>query len=256
MAVQDDLAGALSAIAAATNTLNTIGAQATGAISAVTKAYNDRIASLRTLFYVNAITGSDAAAGTSAAPLRSISEAVRRTPYGGFCRVELRSAYTFTFAENLTLDKVDLTVIGDGVTRFPVTFERRVKDNITPAVREAAAIKFLRGGCINFCFIELVAPALDSFSQYQDYGSGCLFTSVQLAYGVSSISFLLCNINLPTTPFGSLLQSLTQVSFIVEQCTLNGPVTSLNGRVVFGRTDSAGVAASTVSGLMTNLVTV
>ena len=53
-------------------------------------------------FYVNQLTGDDTAAGTAAAPLKTIEKAISNTPFGGVVSVYLQTDYQML--ANITLD--------------------------------------------------------------------------------------------------------------------------------------------------------
>jgi len=77
--------------------LVTVGRRLTDEVAGKMKSIDDRVAeALRVapemvrVYVLDAVAGDDKAAGTSAAPLKTLAEAVKRTPMGGFLDVRLR----------------------------------------------------------------------------------------------------------------------------------------------------------------------
>lgn len=89
-----DLVSATNSLIAAFNTKKAgIDAAVAAAIAAVPTNYKS--------YYVNALSGSDNAEGTAAAPLKTIDKAVGNTPVGGVCLVYLQADYQLTGVVNV-----------------------------------------------------------------------------------------------------------------------------------------------------------
>ncbi|GEA17730.1 hypothetical protein [Moorella sp. E306M] len=65
-------------------------------------------------YYVNQTTGSDTNNGDSSAPLKTLQEAINRTPIGGTCRIVLQSNYTMDSLLNILFKRV----IIDGLSSY------------------------------------------------------------------------------------------------------------------------------------------
>ena len=89
-----DLVSATNSLIAAFNTkkagIDAAVAAAIAAVPANSKSY-----------YINALTGDDSAAGTAAAPLKTLDKAVSNTPVGGVCMAYLQADYQLTGVINV-----------------------------------------------------------------------------------------------------------------------------------------------------------
>ena len=254
MAVQDDLAAALSAIAAATNSLNTIGAQATDAINRVTAAYTARLATLRASYYVNQITGSDANPGTPTAPLRSIQAAIDKVPLGGHCSVLLQSDFTTT--DYIVIRNKFVYIGSADAGRRVFTPGLGIDNSFSPASRILYGFRFSGMATLSLYGVRVIIPAIDGYSSYSNRQSADLFLPISGGeVGPFSAAIIACDLSLPLSPFGALVPD-QNFALHMSDLALTGASQSLNGKVVRNVTNASGTAANTLPYLLTNLATV
>ena len=89
-----DLVSATNSLVSTFNSKNTaINASVAAAIAAIPSNSKN--------YYINALTGDDTAAGTSAAPLKTLDKALSTTPVGGTCVAYLQTDYVMSASLNV-----------------------------------------------------------------------------------------------------------------------------------------------------------
>lgn len=255
MAVQDDIAAALAAIAGAKDALSSIAGQATGAIAQVTAAYNQRLSSLVGSYVVNQATGSDSNVGSSASPLRSIEAAIAKVPRGGLVEIAMQTDYTIEAPITIG-DRRVLIYSVTGVQRS-INFSVTQDMSVTPGSRVCNGFRLDGSSALSILNMRVIVPPIGAYAGLLDRLSAALFRQVsQYGLAAQSVCLLSCAIEIPAAPFGPIVQGDWPLTLAVIECSLPGAVTSLNGRLVGGYVNTSGVPANTVPSITTNLATI
>lgn len=184
------------------------------------------------VYYVHQGSGADNAIGTQAAPLRSIKEAIRRTPAAGTAIVYLLSDYRFT--ESTPTNGVVVDIRGDRAAVQPKLTFAWVPSTIEPGkIRGMSGLDPLYDGRFRLtqCTIELPADPVEAFEVM--HLRGFLTGSQAETPAFVSAKFTRCTFQLEAnstlaTIFGDST-SLISVRFV--SCTLP---TAMKGRVQSG----------------------
>lgn len=249
MSLQDDLALALARIGVAIDKLDNVDAKTTAAIAQVVATYQARLSTLVTTFYISG-GGSDAALGTTpATPLRTLAEASRRTPVGGFCRSLLQTAIEIT--EDVELLNKHMVVGTADSTQRTLLFNRRAT-NTVPSYRSVAGFFFMGRSSLvlNNLFIAMPELSAEYNNTTPNYAASP-FRPQGGDHGVmQSLTFNGCTIAFPNTLFSPLTAS---INFLYANgCVISG---SPNGKWVDGYGASAGTSPANLP-LITNLATI
>jgi len=226
-------------------------------IAAIGAAYQTHLATLSTTFYVDQVNGLDTQAGTVNAPLKSLGKALALTPRGGICVALLKSDYTL--ADVTLVDGRLLAIVSDSVVKRNIYFSRLLDATTTPNNRYPACFKMSNDARIAFVGVTLNMPVLDgSWTAITLSGTyrGLISPGGYFGYEEFGVAVSLCDVNIPTTPFCPLIMNSSGVHVHWFSNTLTGDVTSINGRLFEGQTNTAGVASNTLSWLQTGLATV
>ncbi len=227
-----------------------VNAAAQAQIAAIGAAYQDRLGTLKTSFFVDQVNGLDTNAGTLASPFKSIGKALEQTPFGGYCEVALKADYHL--AEPLTIDGRRLFIFSSG-TKKRLTFARLLDQSIQPNYRYPASFSLLNRGAVVLSGLTVVYPDLTGYSSYPAARWGL----VRAAYDeCAEVSVMYCDIEAPADVYAQLLPSNTLAALYWTANTMTGARTSPNGLISQSATGTAGAAAASVPGLLTNLATI
>ncbi len=225
-------------------------------INALGAAWEQRQAAMYARHYVHQQVGDDSADGTDDAPLRSIDEAIRRTPEGGICDVRLLADYHFA-APTPTGQRYVLVQSADTV-RHQVTLERISEQLSAYAARYTGGLRMSRCGSVEYRGLTLVVPALDgtwpnytlvnSYAGHAQCGhSGeSMLAMVRLAY---------CDVVIPSAAFCPLIGRGGH-AVALEAASLVATDQPLIGNLVGGAADPVGTDPTTLPWLITNLTQV
>ena len=213
-------------------------------------AWDARLASLEAIYHVHQTAGSDVNQGLAASPLQSVQQAIDRTPRGGAVTVYFQSAYNFSAIVDLKGRHVRL--MSDGTERRALTFDRSYALD-TSQQRILQSFRSPSGSSLAIGTLRVVMPDGAPYAANPDWGNAAL---VKAPYPncIVNLSLINSDIDLPATPFGPLVNPGAANILAVVNCTAVGQ--PLNGRVIGGQTAGAGVAASSMPNLLTNLATV
>jgi hypothetical protein len=217
-----------------------------------------RQASMAPTFHVTT-GGNDAHAGTAAAPLRSVREALSRTPVGGTCLVMLPGDYVLgaPHAGEFSTPISNKRLILSGPSSFGTPRPRLSFAPVAGSLRarhhlglHGAAMVWIRG-------LTLEIPACPAATPAATYG-GAIFETGTDAHGITdraTIQISYCDIDWPVDQTGALiLHSHTPLTLIWVSNVMIGAVTDHRGRLISGRTTAT--ASATLPWLTTNLAEV
>ena len=237
---------------------NQVNAAAQAKIAAMGAAYQGHIAGLAVTAYVDQVNGLDTNSGAIGSPFRTIDKALALTPRGGLCTVILKSAYTLS--AHVIIDGKDLVLQSDSAVRRALTFERLLDTSTTPAYRYAASLQLVNGGGITIHGLTINVPVVDgNWVNYVAAGvpGGLISAMGWMTFGGYKVSLASCDVNIPASPFCAVVQGgIGITSLNVHSLSYTGAITSPNGRLWGGQTNTAGVATNTLSSLATNLTTI
>jgi hypothetical protein len=224
-------------------------------IALVGNEYQTRIATLVTDVFVAGTNGLDTNPGTLASPVKTIQRALAMTPRGGRCRVLLKE--NIIVAAPIFISGRDLNITSDSSVRHTISFTRELVTAVTPNLRQISGFR-LDGICsVNFSGVGVILSELDgTWPGFSDTGFSALIGwSSSSTISLTQITMLNCDLNIPATPFGALLDgSSVPFMLLLSAITFVGAATSLNGKVIRGITAVGGTAAS--KNILTNLATV
>lgn len=229
---------------------------ATSQINAIGNAYQARLATLTTTAYIDQALGSDTAAGTLAAPYKSIEKALAMTPRGGRCIAVLKGDYVIS-AASIAVNGIDLLIQSDSSVKRNLYFERYLITSTTPNYRAIYGFKLGGGAKLTLSGLTVNFPAVDgSWGTYSAANSHMIGAKDSTDWLPLTVSLISCNLNIPATPFCSILEGSNLIDMLGYGNTLTGAVTSLLGRLFADQTNTAGVAANTLPWLRTNFTNV
>jgi hypothetical protein len=256
--LEDQIAGLALQTAALLPLPQQIAAQASAGVAAVQAAWTARIASMNTEFVVDAANGLDTNPGTTAAPLRTLREALARTPFGGRCVALLAAPYALDAsnggADGLTLiDRRTLIIRSTTNVRHPVTFTPRASPG-DPLLRSIHGFSLQDRASLAFSGVRFVMPSATGWSNLTTIGWTASPIHARPVHRGAAVfvAFEDCDIELPADPYAAIIGA-SAVQLNVQNATLAGPLTSLNGRWLFGTTATAGTQTNTLPGVVSTL---
>lgn len=209
-----------------------------------------RQAQMGVTFWVDPAAGLDTAAGTEAAPLRTVTQALARTPVGGRCEVRLTGP--LEVAGQIRIDRRDLLVRSSSSTRHAVTFGRTAAGG----ARSTGHFYLMGRATFTAMLVRIVQPALAGFEGTTlDADAACIRAAVvpsDGATGRAGVSLGAVDVELPATAFAPLMGG-TPLSLAWWNNTLVGAVSSVRGRLHELATSVSGTATATLPWLHTNL---
>ncbi len=220
--------------------------------------WDQHVNNMHTYMHVHQQNGDDAAAGTAQAPLKSIDEALRRTPPGGVCDCILHSGYHFS--EPLPVSQTFLAMSSAGTIRYPVTVERLTREWEGVQKRYSAGIELRYRGAVMMMGLTVTVPPLDGNWGTLDpipYLQGFIQTGQANRLGGQLASLVYCDIAIPAAPFCAVVgNDVTRrpIELYVQSCVATDQ--PLEGNLLSSATDTNGTATSGLPWLQTNLVTV
>jgi len=230
---------------------------ATARINALGDYWQQRQSSMRSVSYVHQTIGDDAGGGTEDEPIKSIEEALRRTPVGGVCEVRLMSAYHFV--DVTEIGERELIIKSSSTIRHAITLERLRGAYTDPNGRRTGGPRLGFDSSVTYMGVTLVVPPLDGgWGDYQLYPQYSGFAqpgwSAQALLG--RVRITLCDLSIPTNPYCPIV-GFEGWRILALQC--NSLVLTDQpyvGNLVAGATDPAGTATASLPWLLTNLTTV
>lgn len=233
----------------ATNALLAIYNAKNASIEARVAAAIAAVPSMSKTFYINQLTGDDTAAGTAAAPLKTLQKALSNTPNGGQTIVYLQADYDL--ASNLAVDGRLLHIDTDtaGVKR-----KLKCKYYVTPdglATWLGGFVSYY-GGIVMLSGVTLDLPSPAGLAPVPGGLKNAVFMSNSgggsplLIVKLSS-----CDVVAAADWVGSLVAaSASAISFEVHNSTFPA---GFGGRYVYGI--ASGTNPATLSNILTNLAT-
>ena len=220
--------------------------------------WDQRVRRMMTVAYVHQQSGDDGAEGTEAAPLRSVEEALRRTPPGGVCVVKMMADYHF--ADVVPVEQTFLQLISDSSVRHAITLERKtIQWNGVPhRITAGCRLKF-RGG-LHVSGLNVVMPVLDgNWGTFDPVPFFCGVAQIGMSIhaGGQTVMFTYCDITIPTSLFCPVIGNGTDnrpLELYVQSCVATDQ--PLEGHLLSSATDPAGTATSSLPWLLTNLTNV
>jgi len=228
--------------------------QAQSRITQIGNFFDARVNTLMYTAYIDQVSGSDANDGNPDTPLKTIGEALSRTPLGGMCIARLKGDYHVD--ETLTVEQRYLRIWSDGSVRHKVTFERKSQliVNTTYRILENFA---LINAQIEFVTLTLEMPAADgTWGNLPEYVAYNGFASIRssAAWGANVINISYCDIDIPANKFTSLIGGGNCLMLNVAAVTMLDQ--ALNGNLFYNLTSGSGTDSNTVPWLNTNLTTI
>jgi len=216
-----------------------------------------RVQQMRTVTYVHQQSGDDDADGTESAPIRSVEEALRRTPPGGVCEVRLLGGYHF--AGVVTVSQTYLVMTSASSVRHAITLERLTYQAFGTTKRKTGGPLLTRRAAVRYTGVTLIVPVLDgTWGSYEIRHSHSGFAQLgdSVDAGGALVSITECDIRIPQTPYCAVVGNdyRMPVELYVTGCVATDQ--PLTGRLLSGATDPSGTAAASLPWLVTNLTTV
>ena len=213
--------------------------------------YQQRLQMMEVTAYVHQLVGDDTADGSENAPLKSIEEALRRTPPGGICICKLQGDYHF--ATSLFVENKYLIIRSDSTLRHALTFERstRVYNNNTHRRMNGIVLGVLGGA--ELFGLQLVMPPLDGTWGNHELDC-CLHGFIQIPFSNyvarNVVKFYYCDVIIPASPYGPIVGGGGSPHQLFAYA-LTAPDQPLNGH--WYADVAAGTDTTTLPWLTTNL---
>ena len=219
--------------------------------------WDARINQMHTVAYVHQQTGDDDASGAEDAPLRSVGEALRRTPPGGMCEVRLLADYHFADVERVR--QTYLVMTSSSSIRHAVTLERMTYDVAGTPKRITGGPLLSDRAAIRYTGVTLVVPPLDgTWGSYDPIEGYCGFAQLgnSATVGGALVKLTYCDVQIPSAPFCAVVGN--EIGYTLEMNVMACVATDqpLTGRLLSAATDTAGTSTSGLPWLLTNLTTV
>ena len=218
--------------------------------------YQQRLQTMKVTAYVHQQIGDDTTDGSENAPLKSIDEALRRTPPGGLCEIRLAANYHI----DTIIDVERRNVLLDAATGAnpEITLSGRSQVINNTEYRGSHGFNLLYSAGIVFSNLTVSIPPLaapyDALPLHDQLG-GIVQTTYSKYFWAQYVQFRYCTINLPASPLVPLLSNWKGTM----QLAMHGiilPDSPLQGRLFAGVTDSNGTDPNTIPWLTTNLTSV
>jgi len=217
--------------------------------------YTSRIADYRKTVYVNQATGDDTNDGTAANPVKSLSQALDLTPPGGICWALLQSAYVVN--EDVFVDDRVLYVSSESTTRHSFSFERYLDDSGNTTYRALRRLRLAYRSAVYFNKLTIMISGDEApYTAYPAGFQSCPVAPQSHAYASAPIiSFTNCDINIPASPFGSLIGH-GGIPLILKMSSITWLDQPPEGLLFLDLTNIVGTDVNTVPWLISNLTTV
>lgn len=246
---QEQLDTVISAATGFNNSAGVFQQAGLDAIAAVGGAYATYLANFARDFWLHPTAGADTNPGTLVAPVKTIQEALNRTPPNGVCTVNLQASMTLAATVEVNGKLLILKSDTAGVKRrvdfgtYSFTdggITYRGLRNFVMRARSALSLRDLY----------LVMPLDTGFTTQMLTSFSSMFHPV-VPRGPTAVDLQDCQINIPGSPFGPMFGSGTWTVNVWNTTTDSQP---LKGRVLEGITDtSAGTDPKNVASITTNL---
>ncbi len=226
---------------------------ATTQINAISDLHQSIMANGKPTFYIDQVNGDDAAEGTAADPLQSISKAVSLIAAGAYVNCVLMSDYHFN--AELLVDNKKLHLISDSTIRHRITFDA-LAEGATP-YRNVLAFLVQYGAHITIRGLTIVMPEASGGglgSAIVNYKSALIRpgNSESTAGCVANIAF--CDIEWPAAPCGPLVGFISDFTLVASANTETDQ--AMLGQWLLNETNVAGTDPLTLAYLKTNLALV
>jgi hypothetical protein len=203
-------------------------------------------------------TGDDSADGTETAPLRSVEEALRRTPPGGVCVVKMMADYHF--ADIVNVAQTFLVLNSGSSVRHTITLERKTAQWSEGPVRFTAGCRLKYRGGLHVSGLRVVMPVLDGYWGTIDpvpFFCGIAQTGMSIYAGGQTVMITYSDIAIPASPFCPVIGNGANgrpLELYVQSCVATDQ--PLTGWLLSSTTDTNGTATSGLPWLLTNVATV
>lgn len=229
-----------------------IAAAANGKLSELAQQFQARQASMYVIYYVDQGTGADTAAGTQSAPIRSIDEALRRTPAGGACVVRLLSDYVVS--SDITIYNRFVRIEGDASSRKNIVFSRLLRDEQSVQKRSCVNIRLAHRAQICVLYVNLKLPSIGDWGGYANSAWNGVFCCWQPDAPLLAVSLYACGLNRPADCMSPMFVAGSPIALTVSACTETAE--PMNGWWLSSYTNAAGTSVVNVSNVVTNLATI
>ncbi|WP_416465690.1 hypothetical protein [Pseudomonas sp. LFS044] len=197
--------------------------------------------------YVNALTGDDSAAGTAAAPVKTIERALRNTPVGGVCVAYLQTDYVMNTAINIDGRFLHLRSDVSGVKRKVTCNYYLTSDG--SATYLSGYVQY-NGAQIMVTDLTFALPSPAGFVPAPTGFVNALFkTNSSAGTVVCSVKMTACEVTAPADFLGFIVGS-PNCAIILEVLNVSFPA-GFGGRYV--HLVAAGTNPATLPNLLTNL---
>ena len=235
-----DLVTAANGLIATFNGKNTsINASVAAAIAAIPVGLKN--------YYINALTGDDTAAGTAAAPLKTLDKALSTTPVGGVCVAYLQTDYVMNVALNIDGRFLHLRSDVSGTKRKVTCNYYLTSDG--SATYLAGFVQY-NGAQVMVTDLTFALPSPAGFNPAPTGFVNALFkTNSSAGTVVCSVKMTGCEVLAPADFLGFIVGS-PNCAIILEVLNVSFPA-SFGGRYV--HLVAAGTNPATLPNLLTNL---
>lgn len=208
-------------------------------------------------FFVDQVSGNDANDGSANSPIRSVNEAVRRTPSMAKCEAILLNDYNFDYEVETGSDLFVLSRPGDPSRR--ITFATYAFEASNAEILLATrGIVPLSNNKITFRNVNIEMPGLSDAPAHDRIDSarvGCIRTNLAQENATTTAILIDCAISRPADNIGSFITSGYTLNLTQRSTSILGE--SMNGHWWHILKDEAGTDPATVGNLvMTNLTTI
>ena len=216
--------------------------------------YLATIAGMRQTFYVNAVTGNNANAGTTGSPFQTIAKAISMVPDGGTVTILMQAAYTHSVTvycgrrsviiKSATGAFFDFNVIG-----FPY--------NAAPVYRDLYHFRFSPGGALSIDGLTINIPAVSGdLAGTTASNCGLVQPENEGSWAAFDVCIKNCKYRIPATPATRLLPSGGTARLLWYNNTLDGATTSLLGQIINDATSTSGTLVTSRTDLISNLTSI
>lgn len=252
MSIEETLALAASEVGQAREVVLAFPNVATAQITRVSDAYVAIIDTQTVTKYVDQENGNDGNEGSLASPLKELQTVIDLAPRGGSAKIILTNDYHVSQDIDFTGRHIEIRSEGEIKRRITTEPYQIATDPIT---RDIYGFRMSNGSV----FLEdmiLVMPELGTWGQYNLLNGGFFNTRASEGWGSLKVSTSRCEFEIPAVPFSWYFSDQNTVTYFSFAATYPGAITNPVGRIFHAQPNTAGVLASELPWLQTNLTTV